>query len=96
MNNNPDYPVFLINDGLLYDRFRKGQGMGPFNQWVTSTFLSGWLLSSIETRRIGFEECEFEPYRQGLEVKCRWSAGQHRAGAHPSGIIARVADKIPL
>ena len=90
------FPVFLIDDGLLYGRFRKDQGMGPFNQWVTSTFLPRGLLSAIETRRIGFKECECGPYRQGLEVKCRWSAEQHRAGAHLSGIIARVADEIPL
>ena len=65
------FPVFLIDDGLLYGRFRKDQGMGPFNQWVTSTFLPRGLLSAIETRRIGFKECECGPYRQGLEVKCR-------------------------
>ncbi len=66
--------------------------MGLFNQWVTSTFLLVWLLFAIVTRRIGFEEFEIRPYRQGLGVKCRGSAGQHRTGAHPPGIIAQVAD----
>ena len=88
------FPVFLIDDGLLYGRFRKDQGMGPFNQWVTSTFLPRGLLSAIETRRIGFEECECGPSRQGLGKKYRWSAGQSRAGVHPPGIIARAANGV--
>ena len=95
-SDNPDFPVFLIDDGLLCDRFRKGQGMDPFNRWVTSTFLPQGLLSAIETRRIGFKECECGPGRQGPGGKCRGSAGQPRAGAYPPGIIARVADEIPL
>ena len=63
--------------------------MGPFNRWVTSTFLLVWLLLAI-----GFEECECGPSRQGLGKKYRWSAGQSRAGVHPPGIIARAANGV--